>query len=663
MRPEDLTLYRRVTDVRFSSDGENVAWVEISLNAEKDSTASMIKVAPSDGSGGPRDFTHGPREFSPRYSPDGRYLAFLAVADGPPAAYVAPLDGGIPIRVATPGPVTEINWSPDASRIALVVKTGLKESVPNDAKAGNAPRVVTGALNRLDGGGFFEGHTHVFIYRVTDQTLLQITRGNYDHDNPAWSPDGSTIAYVTNRSPKRHDSIGHGEIWKVSADGGRPERVTGVLRDVALPSFSPDGRRIAFMGVDDPRDWAGREPHLLVVDASGGDPTVIAPDFDRPSREARPPVWLSNNEVAFVALNQGSIVVARARIGQRGASIVAGGDTQIESFDVHGSRGERRLAVCTAWVDDPGDVVVTSLDEPDAPRLRLSRSSDVITKTIALVPARRRVIKSHDGLPVEYFVMEPRRDSPGRRQGRPPLYLNIHGGPAGFSPVASSLPFYQSMVAAGYAVILPNPRGSIGYGEDFARRVIGDWGGADYGDLMACVDDMVRRGRADEHRLFVGGYSYGGYMTSWIVGQTNRFKAAIVGAPITNLISEFSSSDISTYLGDIAGGDPWREREMFIERSPVSHANKVTTPVFIHVSEGDLRTPPGQSDEFFVSLRYLGKKVEYVRYPGGSHGAVSTIVGAPSQNVDRIKRILDFLARHGGIRVKGSSRRSAPPTP
>jgi dipeptidyl aminopeptidase/acylaminoacyl peptidase len=656
MRPEDLKLYGKVNDVRFSPDGQSVAWVEISLNLDKDTSAMVIKMAPSDGSHEPREFTHGPREFSPRFSPDGRYLAFLAATDGPPAAFLAPLDGGVPLRVCAPGPVAEIAWSPDASRLALVVATGLTEPAPSDPKAGNAPRVITGAFNRLDGGGFLEGHTHLFVYDPADQSVRQITRGNYNHVNPSWSPDGSTIAYVTDRSRQRHDTLGRGEIWKVSIDGGRPERVTGVLRDVEMPSFSPDGRRIVFTGVAHQHDWAGRDPHLLVVDASGGDPTVIAPAFDRPSYAVRPAAWLSNSEVAFVALSQGSAVVARTRIGQRGASIVAGGDTQIESFDVHAARGVRRLAVCSAWVDDPGDVYVMSLDEPDAARVRLSRSSDVIRNEITLAPARRRVIKSHDGLPVEYFVMEPPRDSPGRRQGKPPLYLHIHGGPNAYSPLASSLPFYQSLVAAGYAVILPNPRGSIGYGEEFAHRVVGDWGGEDYHDLMACVDDMVRRGRVDERRLFVGGYSYGGYMSSWIVGQTNRFKAAIVGAPVTNLISEFTSSDISTLLGDIAGGDPWRDREMFLERSPVSHINKVSTPVFIHVSEGDLRTPTGQSDELFVSLRFLGKEVEYVRYPGGSHGAVSTLVGPPSQNVDRVGRILDFLARHGGIRVKGAER-------
>ena len=654
MRPEDLELYRRVTDVRFSPDGESVAWVEISLNVEKDTPEMAIMMAPSDGSHEPRSFTHGPREFSPRFSPDGRFLAFVAATDGPPAAYLAPLNGGVPIKVSAPGPVAEIAWSPDASKLVLVVATGIAEPTPNEPRASNAPRVITGAFNRLDGGGFLEGHTHLFVYAPDDQSLRQITRGNYNHVNPAWSPDSSAIAFVTDRSRQRHDTLGRGEIWKVSIDGGRPQRVTGVLRDVELPSFSPDGRRIVFTGIAHQRDWAGREPHLLVVDAHGGDPTVIAPAFDRPSHAVRPAAWLSNSEVAFVALNHGSMVVARARISQRGASIVAGGDTQIESFDVHMARGVRLLAVCTAWVDDPGDVFVMSLDEPDAPRVRLSRSSNVITDEIALTPARRRVITSRDGLPVEYFVMEPRRNSAGRRQGKPPLYLYIHGGPNSLNPMASSLPFYQSLVAAGYAVILPNPRGSIGYGEEFSRRVVGDWGGEDYHDLMACVDDMVRRGRADERRLFVGGYSYGGYMSAWIVGQTNRFKAAVVGAPVTNLISEFTSSDISTFLGDIAGGDPWRDRDMFVERSPVSHATKVTTPVLIHVSEGDLRTPTGQSDELFVSLRFLGKEVEYVRYPGGSHGAASTIVGPPSQNVDRIRRILDFLSRHAGIRVKGT---------
>jgi dipeptidyl aminopeptidase/acylaminoacyl peptidase len=653
MRPEDLTLYRRVSDVRFSPDGDSVAWVESSLNVEKDTPAMEIKMASSDGSSEPRNFTHGPREFSPRFSPDGRFLAYLAATDGPPAAYIAPLDGGVPLKVSAPGPVTEIAWSPDASQLALVVATGIAEPQPSDPKVGNAPRVITGAFNRLDGGGFLEGHAHVFVYEMSDRSVRQITRGKYNHVNPAWSPDGSTIAYVTDRSPQRHDSPSHAEIWKVSVDGGRPQRVTGVFRDVEQPSFSPDGRRIAFTGNVHQRDWAGRVSRLFIVDASGGVPTEIAPAFDRPCHAV---AWITNREVAFMAVDRGSFVVARVRIGQRSATIVAGGDTQIAWFDVHVSRGVHRLALCTAWVDDPSDVYVTSLDDHDAPRVRVSRSSDVMTKDIALVPARRRAVKAPDGLPVEYLVMEPRRDSPGRRQGKPPLYLDVHGGPLSVNPVSTLLPFYQSLVAAGYAVILPNPRGSLGFGEDFARRVVGDWGGLDYIDLMTCVDDMIRRGRADERRLFVGGYSYGGYMTSWIVGQTDRFKAAVVGAPVTNLISEFTSSDISTYLGEVVGGDPWRDREMYIERSPVSHANKVKTPVLIHVSEGDLRTPTSQSDELFVSLRFLGKEVEYVRYPGGSHQALGPLVGAPSQNVDRIERILDFLSRHGGIRVRSSAR-------
>ena len=219
------------------------------------------------------------------------------------------------------------------------------------------------------------------------------------------------------------------------------------------------------------------------------------------------------------------------------------------------------------------------------------------------------------------------------------------------------LAYYQTLVAAGYTVILPNPRGSAGYDESFSLAVNGDWGGEDYYDLMACVDDAVRRGRADERRLFVGGYSYGGYMSSFIVGQTKRFRAAVIGAPVTNLASEYGSSDIGPWLAETLGGDPWRAADLYRDRSPITYAPKVTTPVLLHVNEGDLRTPPSQTDEFYTALKMMGKTVEYVRYPGGSHQAVGPFGAPPSQNEDRLWRILDFLGRHGGPRVRGSKRR------
>jgi dipeptidyl aminopeptidase/acylaminoacyl peptidase len=348
------------------------------------------------------------------------------------------------------------------------------------------------------------------------------------------------------------------------------------------------------------------------------------------------------------------MIVARARIGRRSASSVVEGDTQVSGFSPFQDRGRRLLAYTAAWVDTPGDVFVRALDDTSVTPTRISRASDELLAVVELTATRRRRVKSRDGLEIEYFEMTPKRTSPGRRNGKTPLYLEIHGGPHGWNPLFLLFPYYQTLVAAGYTVILPNPRGSTSYAEDFALAVNGDWGGEDYHDLMACVGDALRRGRIDERRLFVGGYSYGGYMSSFIIGQTDRFKAAIIGAPVTNLSSEYGSSDVGAWLAETVGGDPWRATALYQERSPITHARKITTPVLLHVSDGDLRTPPSQSDEFYTALKLMGKTVEYVRYPGGSHQAVGPFGAPPSQNEDRLWRILDFLGRHGGNRVRGA---------
>ena len=236
------------------------------------------------------------------------------------------------------------------------------------------------------------------------------------------------------------------------------------------------------------------------------------------------------------------------------------------------------------------------------------------------------------------------------------MFMNIHGGPHSWNPFQYEQPFYQVLAAAGYAVVLPNTRGSVGYGEDFAMRVNGDWGGEDYHDLLACADDVITRGLADKDRQFVGGYSYGGYMSAWIVGHTDRFKAACVGAPVIDLVAEFGASDVGGALSRIAGGDPWDPEQMLQRRSPLAHIPSVNTPVFLYVFEGDLRCPPDQADAFYNGLRWHRKEVEYVRYPGGSHMSAAVLGAPPSQSQDRLSRTLDFLGRHGGVRARYGSR-------
>ena len=208
------------------------------------------------------------------------------------------------------------------------------------------------------------------------------------------------------------------------------------------------------------------------------------------------------------------------------------------------------------------------------------------------------------------------------------MFLEIHGGPHGWNPFEFAFHSYQVLAAAGYAVVLPNPRGSIGYGEEFALAVNGDWGGEDYHDLLACADDVIRRGLGDKDRQFVGGYSYGGYMSAWMVGHTDRFKAACVGAPVIDLVAEFGAGDVGPLIAENVGGDPWHPSGVLQERSPLTHVPNVNTPVFLYVFEGDLRCPPDQADAFFNGLRWHRKEVEYARYPGGSHMSAADLARA-----------------------------------
>ncbi|MGB9112068.1 MAG: prolyl oligopeptidase family serine peptidase, partial [Acidimicrobiales bacterium] len=242
------------------------------------------------------------------------------------------------------------------------------------------------------------------------------------------------------------------------------------------------------------------------------------------------------------------------------------------------------------------------------------------------------------------------------RAGPPPVFVEVHGGPTLQNPIVQFMFRYQILAAAGYTVILPNPRGSIGYGEKFTSKSNGDWGDGPFGDILACADDAIERGLADATRQFIGGYSYGGYMSSFAVGRTRRFKAAVIGAPVVNLTSEFGSSDAGRFLAE-AVGDPWEARELVESQAPITYAPSVTTPVLLYVYEGDLRCPPSQCDEFFTALKWHGSEVEYVRYPGGSHLSALTMIGPPSQSEDRERRVLDWLARHGGVRAQAESTR------
>jgi dipeptidyl aminopeptidase/acylaminoacyl peptidase len=658
VRPEDLGLIRWPQEACLSPNGDRVAWTEISLDAERDEPVSQIFVALADASVAPRAFTTGPHDFSPQWSHDGRYLGFLAADAAPPQLRIASLEGGEPETVATPGPVKGIGWSPQESLLVLVVNIDPnRPAEPGSPRALNAPREIRGWFNRFDGAGWLSGRDHLFSYDVERRELRQLTDGDYDHSQPDFSPDGASLVFVSDRSSDRDDRH-ETDLWVISLRGPRRRRrLTSGIGWASYPTYSPDGKYVAFCGLPNSESTAGRDSRLMVVASDGSDsPSIVVPKLDRPvafGLGGRPLAWVGRDELVFTVADRGAIHLRRALLTDNTARMVLGGDRQVTGISaVRLNSNETLLAYTFVWVDEPPEIYTQHLGRRSRPPRKVSSAGDALLKELRLLPTRRYTCTAPDGLEIEYFAILPAGARGRGATPRPPLYLDVHGGPHLYNPICEEFFSYQAMAAAGYTVILPNPRGSNSYGESFTLLARGEWGEGPYTDLMTCVDDALRRNLADRRKQFVGGYSYGGYMSSWIVGHTKRFKAAAIGAPVTDFVSLFGTWDGGRYLADALQADPWTGYEHLRAESPLTYAGSVTTPVYLYVNDGDMRCPPTQTDEFYAALKWHRKEVTYVRYPGGSHLSAFPTVGPPSQNIDRLQRILSWYAAHGGIKVR-----------
>jgi len=640
MRPDDLYLLGTAGDPQLSADGTHLAWVQTRMDRETDKAQTSIWVAPVDGSEPPRAFTDGPSDHSPRWSPDGRWVAYVSITEEgkPGQLWLAPLRGGAPTAVTShDGAVSQPAWSPDSTRIAYVTATDLPKPVAERTPVEKAaPRVVRGLAARLDNVGWQDGRRHVFVLDVASGETRQLTKGDWHDDMPAWSPDGSAVAFASDRDAGRDDRQAQTDAWVVASTGGRPRRLTRNWGRAAFPSFSPDGRKIAFIGHATAAGmWSG-DQKLFVVDVDGGEPEQVAPHLDRPvtgpiAGPVAPFAWTGDGSLVFLVTDAGATGLRRAAPGGGDATVVVAGDRQVDGLSV----GAEIVAFSVVWPDAPSEIYVAGFDGGD--ERMVSRVNDEFRAQIRLSPVQRSSVTTDDGWEIEYFLIRP----PAAAKKRLPLHLEIHGGPHGVHPGGRHLANLQSVAAAGHLVLLPNPRGSMSYGQRFTEACVGDWGGRDYGDLMACVDDVVERGLADPEQLHVGGYSYGGFMTSWIVGHTDRFRSAVVGAPVLDQTSMLGTTDVHEFALHQLGGDPWRQAAVFAERSPLTYVPQVRTPVLIQHWEGDLRCPIGQSDELYAALTLHGVEVEYVRYPGGSH-----VSRTPSQAIDQVTRVIDWHARH-----------------
>jgi dipeptidyl aminopeptidase/acylaminoacyl peptidase len=600
--------------------------------------------------GQPERLTQTGSASSPRFSPDGRYLAFVSdryIAGGPVLEKVAekgqvfllPLTGGEAYPVtALPEGVDTLQWAPDSKRLGVVSRDAREEAddtaKPESEREAAPPIVLTRLQHKRDGSGWLDlRRRHLYIIQLDNALEVPgraiavsktLTSGPYDDGDPAWAPDGRSIAFSSNRS-KEPDENDNTDIWVVDAQGGEPRRITNDPGSDDNPVFSPDGQRIAYVHMpENPPIYA--TPRVRVIPVSSGSPGGASRDItgklDRHVSGA--PRWASDGKSVYTALvDSGRNPLVQVTLDGARTTIH---DGDVDDFEIAGDHAVLAASTPTR----PTEVLAVPLTGGSQAARTLTRVNEDVLSKLDFKPAEEVHFKSADGTPIEGWVIKP----PGF-EGRPtktyPLILRIHGGPV--SQYTDSFYFeHQYLASLGYVVLITNPRGSNGYGEAFCRAIFADWGNKDYQDVMAGVDHMLTTGYIDAKKVGVGGWSYGGIMTNYTITKTTRFAAATSGAGAVDMFSNFGTDDLRLWwIREL--GLPWRNLDLYRRLSPLMSIERVTTPTLIMVGDRDYRVPLPQSEQLYVALRSLGKPAALVVYPGQSHG-----ISRPSYQIDRFRR-------------------------
>ncbi len=627
---DDYFRIKNVSDPQVSPDGQWVAYLVTETNLDDDERETSLWMIPAAGGEALRMTAEGYSASRPRWSPDGRYLSFMASKGEKAKTQVWAFDrrGGDarPLTSVKQG-VSGYAWSPDGARLLL----SIRDPKPDDDEP--HPWVIDRLQFKRDYVGYLDDrHTHLYLATPGDSTLTQITSGPYDESQPVWSPDGKRIAFVSNRTDNS-DGNDNTDIWIVAADntdkGQTLLQVTTNPGSDSSPAWSPDGRFLTYVTVTEPDKIWYATNHLAVVPATGGAARVLTTKLDR--NVSAPRFSDDGRSILFVLEDSAERHLARIGTDGRGLSRPVAGHLSVRAFDRDGGV----TAVLVSEPHLPGEVFVR---EGDGLR-RLTTVNDDLFAGLRLAEVRNIHFPSKDGTEIEGFLFLPPGYDPALRY---PTLLRIHGGPV--SQYDFRFNFEAQLFAAnGYVVVTTNPRGSSGYGQAFSYAIWADWGHKDFEDVMAGVDYAIAEGIADPERLGVGGWSYGGILTNYVITKTDRFEAAISGASEVLYRSNYGH-DHYQYYWEKELGLPWRNAEAWERISPFNDVENIVTPTLIMGGEKDWNVPILNSEQLYQALKRLGRTTELVVYPGEHHG-----IRKPSFQKDRFERYLAWYGRY----VKG----------
>jgi dipeptidyl aminopeptidase/acylaminoacyl peptidase len=650
--PEDYYSFEFVTDPHISPDGKLVAYVVTKVDRAQNRRNSSIWMAAIDGSRAPWQFTTSPQSSnSPRWSPDGKWLAFLssrpaettppaigAASGEPPRSqvYLLSMNGGEAKRLTNlKNGVSTFRWSPDGARLVVVSRIGPSDN--RDSRADNKDRSDVRHYKNTsykfnDTGWFDDRRTHLWVVDVKAGNARQITEGNDWNDaDPQWSPDGTRIAFVSNRTGKEYDENRNNDVWVISAEGGTLTKISDHDEADGQPRWSPDGKWIAFTGEVHDRD----HPKIWLAPATGGTVSVLAAnglDLIPSGLE-----WSDDGKsLYFEAGVKGETHLFRVDVGNKSTVQVTSGPRAVRNVDFHHAGGT--MVYTANDFKHLDDLYVSDLSAHN--ERRLTNLNQGLWKQLQLADVERFTYKSADDWDIDGFLVKPIGWQEGKKY---PMILSVHGGPAGQYGVDWYHEF-QVYAAKGYAVLFTNPRGSTGYGQKFERGIAGEWGGKDYQDIMNGVDAALKKYPwIDAERMGVTGGSYGGYMTNWILGHTDRFKAAVTLRSVSNFISDDGTRDGAYGHAPDFGGDIFQKFDLYWDRSPLKYAKNVKTPTLILHSDNDFRVPIEQGEQWFRALKHFGVTTEIVFFPRENHNLTRT--GEPKHLIESLNWQLYWFDR------------------